>query len=262
MSELWQVVRGDDPLVATAIHDGHELRPEILAQMVLSEPERLREEDPYTGRWTEVASTRIVARISRFEVDLNRPRDRAVYLRPEDAWGLELYEQPLSSAAIDRSLAEYDRFYTELHELLADLVRRHGTVVVLDLHSYNHLRQGPAGPAADPAQNPEVNIGTGTLDRDRFGGIVERFMADLTGYDFMGRPLDVRENVKFRGGQLSRWAHATFPGCVGVLAVEFKKIFMDEWSGELHAVRHEEILRALTCAARGVRAELQESLRP
>ena len=41
-------------------------------------------------------------------------------------------------------------------------------IVVFDLHTYNHRRNGPDGPPADPAGNPQVNIGTGTMNRDRW----------------------------------------------------------------------------------------------
>ena len=34
------------PLVATSVHAGHDLRPEIAAAMTLSEDDRFREEDP------------------------------------------------------------------------------------------------------------------------------------------------------------------------------------------------------------------------
>ncbi len=37
------------PVVATAIHDGHEVRPDLLKHFALSEDERLREEDPHTS---------------------------------------------------------------------------------------------------------------------------------------------------------------------------------------------------------------------
>ncbi len=63
-------------------------------------------------------------------------------------------------------------------------------------------------------------------------GVVDRFMARLRSYDFPGGELDVRENVKFAGGHFSRWVHETFPSTGCVLAVEFKKFFMDEWTGE------------------------------
>ena len=112
---------------------------------------------------------------------------------------------------IERSLEEYDRFYAEVKRFFTDLKRRFGQFVVFDVHSYNCLREGPDRPSADPALNPEVNIGTGTMDRERWASIVDRFMSDLRTFDFLGRHLDVRENVKFKGGQFSRWIHETFP---------------------------------------------------
>jgi N-formylglutamate deformylase len=250
--DLWGISRGDSPIVATAIHDGHDVREEVAEIMALPEPDRLREEDPYTGVWAEVALTRLVPRRSRFEVDLNRPRDRAVYLGPEDAWGLQVWKNELPGALVERSLVEYDAFHAQAHEILSELVSRFGVVVVLDLHTYNHRRSGPVAEPADPESNPEVNVGTGTVDKERFAGIVDRFVEDLGQYDFRGRHLDVRENVKFRGGHFSRWVHETFPGTACTLAVEFKKFFMDEWSGEIDRDLHGEISRALAATVPGL----------
>ncbi|MGH8657056.1 MAG: N-formylglutamate amidohydrolase, partial [Gammaproteobacteria bacterium] len=73
---------GDGPIVATAIHAGHALHPEIAALIALDEATRLREEDPFTAQLARVAPTRLIALRSRFEVDLNRPRERAVYRVP------------------------------------------------------------------------------------------------------------------------------------------------------------------------------------
>jgi len=258
---LWSCTRGDSPIVATAIHDGHEVREEVAELLALPEPDRLREEDPYTGAWTEVAPTWLVPRRSRFEVDLNRPREKAVYLGPEDAWGLQVWKTELPGALVGRSVAEYDAFYARAHEILSDLVSRFGVAVVLDLHTYNHRRSGPTAAPAEPERNPEVNVGTGTLDKERFGGVAARFMADLGHYDFFGRRLDVRENVKFRGGHFSRWVHETFPGSACTLAVEFKKFFMDEWSGTIDSDVHGEISRALAATVPGLRAAADAVLR-
>ncbi len=242
---LWHIQEGNGPLVAAAVHDGHRLREEVARHSALSESERLREEDPYTGAWTAVADTRIVAGFSRFQVDLNRPRDRAVYRQPEDAWGLSLWKNPLPEDAIARSLQEYDDFYAEVNRVLSDLGKRHSRFVVYDIHSYNHRREGPAGPPADPEANPEVNVGTGTLDRERWAPVIDRFIEALRAFDYLGRRLDVRENVKFRGGNFPRWIHQTFPESGCALAIEFKKFFMDEWTGELDRRQHETIQRAL-----------------
>ena len=43
-------------------------------------PTKHSQEDPFTGIWTTVAPTRLIGLHSRFEVDFNRPRDKAVYL--------------------------------------------------------------------------------------------------------------------------------------------------------------------------------------
>ena len=40
---LWHTEFGDGPLVACAIHDGHEVRPELVSCLRLSDAERLYE---------------------------------------------------------------------------------------------------------------------------------------------------------------------------------------------------------------------------
>ena len=222
-------------VVSTAIHAGHELRPAIASLTALDDATRLREEDPFTDRLTEIAGATVVAHRSRFEVDLNRPRAHAVYRVPDDAWGLDLWREPLSDHEIEQSLTLYDDFYRELGHHL-DGVAARGPFVVLDLHSYNHRRDGADAPAAPPADNPDINVGTGALDRDRWGAVVDAFMGTLG-------DRDVRENVRFRGGELSRWVneHYSDRGCA--LAIEFKKTFMDEWTGVLDEGRLEGLRR-------------------
>lgn len=254
---MWKISKGKGPLIATAIHEGHELRDEVAKLTALSDQERLREEDPYTGKWTEVAETRIVVQRSRFEMDLNRPRDKAVYQFPEDAWGLNLWKQLPGTGIIEQSIIQYDNFYKEVRQLLEEKIAQHGFFLVLDLHSYNHRREGPDGPADDPKNNPEVNIGTGTIERTHWRPLIDRCISDLKGFEFLGRNLDVRENVKFRGGQLSRWVNTHFPenGCA--LAIEFKKFFMNEWDGELNQQTHKAISQALRAPLPGLLEELK-----
>jgi N-formylglutamate deformylase len=219
---LFEIVIGDGPIVATAIHDGHDLRPDCAEAMVLDEATRLREEDPFTARFAAIAPTRLVAKRSRFEVDLNRPRDKAVYTCAEDAWGLDVWRATPSAELVADSLAIYDAYYAALERVLRDKIAKHGKVVVLDCHSYNHRRDRVV---ADPAANPEINLGTGTVPAQR-RPLVDRFRSDLAAQGF-----DVRENVKFKGGEMSRWVHATFPTTAVCLALELKKTFMDEWTG-------------------------------
>jgi N-formylglutamate deformylase len=254
---IWRMERGDGPLVAMAVHDGCEVRSEVLRHMVIDQSSRMREEDPHTASWTMVAPTRIVGLRSRFEVDLNRPRDKAVYLTPDDAWGLEVWDGALPGDVVARSLAEYDAFYGELQLLFSELAERHGRFFVYDLHSYNHLRDGANGPPADRDGNPQVNVGTGTIiDRDRWAPVIERFIGDLSSFDFPGGALDVRENVRFRGGNCARWAHQTFPDSACVLSLEVKKFFMNEWTGEVNRELLDAVGRALISTVPGVLEEL------
>ncbi len=252
----WQAQAGAGPLVAVALHAGHDVRPEVAEHLAISEADRLREEDPYTDEWVVVAGTRVIVSRSRFEVDLNRPRSRAVYRNPQDAWGLQVWRRCPPAEMVDGSLVLYDAFYAHLRTVLAGVERLHGPFVVLDLHSYNHRRGGPDHPPADPDGNPQVNVGTATMNRLRWGPVVDRFISDLRAFDFPGGRLDVRENVKFGGGHLARWVHESFARSGCALAIEFKKFFMDEWTGEANRVMMTAITDALRSTVPGVHEEL------
>lgn len=258
LSSHWILQRGRGPIVAAAIHNGHDVREIVAERFALSEEAQLREEDPCTAEWAQIAKTQIIGLRSRFEVDLNRPREHAVYLQPVDAWGLEVWNQPPDAELVEASLREYDAFYAAVEQLLRGLVHDFGHVVVYDLHSYNHRREGWCGPASKAESNPEINIGTGTMDRTYWGPVVDRLIAELRHYDFQGRYLDVRENVRFRGGYLGTWIHETFPKQVCAIAIEVKKFYMNEWTGFADPVIVEEIFHALSSTLPGVESELKQ----
>ena len=254
----WNLIEGNSPLIATAVHDGHIVRDELKSIMILTDEDQLREEDPFTGELTEVAQTRLIGLRSRFEVDLNRPREKAVYVKPEDAWGLNIYKTEPSQEMVDRSLKDYDMFYSELHRLLTDFQKRFGRFVVYDIHSYCHRRNGPDGAEADPDLNPEVNIGTGTLNREFWAPIIDRFISDMQSFNNAGSKLDVRENIKFKGGYFPKYIHENFPKSACVLSIEFKKNFMDEWTGKLFRDKFQLLKDALSSTVPGVLQELEK----
>jgi len=232
-------------LVATAIHAGHDLRDEIRDAMALDEPTRLREEDPFTDAIGSHCPARVVVHRSRFEVDLNRDRDGAIYRRPEDAWDLDVWhESPLPADLSARSAEIHDAFYAALGERL-DVVAARGPFVLYDVHSYNHRRDGADAQEGPFEDNPEVNVGTGTLDRDRWGGVVDAFVEALSGQDTAGGDIDVRENVRFEGAHLAKWVHERYPDRGVALALEFKKTYMDEWTGEPDQQRIDALAQAL-----------------
>ena len=246
-------------LIAVAIHAGHDLRPELAAAVAVDDATRMREEDPFTDSLTVAGDVAVLVHRSRFEVDLNRPRSQAVYLTPNDAWGLESWKWGLPKEVVDRSLQIYDDFYGAMASGMDALAGR-GSFVVLDIHSYNHRRDGASRPAAPVAKNPEVNVGTGALDRRRWAHVVDRFIADLGRQEVAGHLLDVRENVRFRGGHFSRWVSQRYPGVGCVLALEFKKVFMDEWTGVADDDHLAQLARALEASLTGLRDAVDEDV--
>lgn len=64
--------------------------------------------------------------------------------------------------------------------------------------------------------------------------------------------------MKFFGGQHARWAHERFPETACVLAIEFKKFFMDEWTGQPDMTLVEAIGDALKSTVPGVLEELSK----
>lgn len=254
--QTWRLHLGNGPLIASAIHAGHELRDEVAGLSALSDNDRLRQEDPYTDLWASVAPTRVIGLRSRFEVDLNRPREKAVYRGPEDAWGLRVWKSPPLAAVIERSLAQYDAFYRAMGYLLTELSELHGRFVIFDLHSCNDCRDSRNGTPAERETSTQVDIGTGTMDRARWGAVIDRFIHDLSAFDFPGGRLNVRENATLRKGQLSRWVHETYPESGCSIAIEFKNFFMDERTGEPDHAAVDAIRRALESTVPGVREEV------
>lgn len=246
------------PLITAAIHDGHKLSESFARLSALKDIERLREEDPFTGNWAMISENRIIARHSRFEFDLNRPPGKAIYLKPEDAWGLNLWIKEPSEQVIRLTLDRYNSIYERIHDGLTALTERFGKVVILDLHSYNHRRGGPDAPPDDPLLNPEINVGTGTMDRGFWAPVVDRFLDDLRSYDFQGRQLDIRENIKFRGGYFPRWVHENFKESACCISVEVKKIFMDEWSCEPYKKMTDAVSDAIKCTVAGLVEEISK----
>ena len=154
---------------------------------------------------------------------------------------------------MSESLRLHDAYYAMLGVQLDEIVARHGRFVLLDVHSYNHRRDGPGRDPTPQADAPDINIGTSSMPRDQWSFVVDPLIEAMRQFDFNGRHLDVRENVAFQGkGEQTRFVHERYPGTGCAIAIEFKKFFMDEWSGqprqdELAAMRRFMTHAADTC---------------
>ncbi|MGY1457886.1 MULTISPECIES: N-formylglutamate amidohydrolase [unclassified Luteimonas] len=254
----WNIAVADGPVVATAIHDGHAIRPSLQSLLALPDDVRFREEDPLTGVLTAVGDVRIQVPTSRFELDLNRPRTAAVYARPEDCWGLEAWRGTLPDAEIERSLASWDRFHAMVAELLDRLLQRWEAVLLIDLHSYNHRRDGPDAAPAPQDANPDIELGLTTADPERWAAVCERFAAALRATPLHGRAPDVRANVRFpTGGDFPEWVYARWGARVCTISPEYKKIFMDEHTGQADIAALYALRDGLQAAVDAVRPDFE-----
>ena len=96
-----------EPALSAAIHNGGNLRPELVDNCLLSQAERYYEEDPFTGSLIDQQPITLIAQDSRYEYDLNRITDDCVY---ETAWGKEIWKTPLSVEAIAASKEKHAQF--------------------------------------------------------------------------------------------------------------------------------------------------------
>jgi len=239
----FNIDKKDSPIIALALHDGHFITPEVLSYMNLKEHERFREEDPYTAYMADLHVNKVTVHTSRFLVDLNRLENKAIYKVPEDAWGLQIWKNEFPKKIEKNLLEYYQSFYNKIEELIKEIIQKFGYFLILDIHSYNHRRESPDKTAPE-IDNPEINIGT-AFNHSKWQPLTKNFMAYLSQCLIAGKYPDVRENIVFKGGGLSQWVNNSYGenGCV--LSVEFKKTFMDEWTGRAFINHIQEIRKAL-----------------
>ncbi|MFD1770564.1 N-formylglutamate amidohydrolase [Sphingobacterium suaedae] len=225
----FKVNRNDSPIWASAIHDGHQTSPTIAPYFQLDEQARLREEDPYTACMAELPVNQFLVSTSRFQLDINRALPDAVYLRPEQAWGLHVWKETLPGEILQSLYLAYDDIYARIDQWVQETINRHGYFVWLDIHSYNAKRQGP-DEVVDQQTNPQINLGT-QFNHARWRPLIDIFLDSASSQQLAERPVDIRENVKFKGGHLAQHLLQKYgdQGCV--LSIEFRKDFMDEWTG-------------------------------
>jgi hypothetical protein len=119
--------------------------------------------------------------------------------------------------------------------LLDSIVEQHGRFILLDVHSYNHRRDGPHAPATEPARAPDINLGTFSMPKGRWDHVMDALVDGVRRFDYPGRQLSVGIDVAFQGrGALTRFVHENYPDAGCAIALEVKKFFMDEWTGVPH----------------------------
>lgn len=206
------------PYVCGAVHDGHQFRKELWQKCLHTEYERWYEEDPKTMQMVQSHPIVIAGRDSRFEYDLNRAPENAIY---EDAWGKKLWKQPLNASEKEKSLQKHHNFYTVVHALISKLEQKFRNVIVYDMHSYNWQRWD--------REVPVFNLGTINIDQNRYKDVVELWRKTL---ESISLPNNIKTTAKvndvFKGnGYFLKYITQNFSNTL-VLATEVSKIYCNE----------------------------------
>ncbi len=207
------------PYICGAVHDGHQFRKDLWDNCLHTAYERWYEEDPETKNMVISHPILIAGCDSRFEYDLNRPPEEAVF---DTAWGKQLWKNPLSEAEKQKSLQKHSNFYKVVHALVSKLEKKFGICVVYDMHSYNWQRWD--------REVPTWNLGTSNIDNDRFGDEVESWRQMLASIEL---PNDIKQTAKinntfYGNGYFLKYITKNFKNTL-VLATEIAKVYCDEY---------------------------------
>ncbi|MBD3636319.1 MAG: DUF1704 domain-containing protein [Crocinitomicaceae bacterium] len=209
------------PFVCTAIHDGHNFREELQDNIIHTEYERWYEEDPKTLEFISSFPIVLAGKDSRFEYDLNRPPETAVY---KDAWGKPVWKKALTARERTTSLSKHENFYRVVEALITKLEKLFKACVVYDIHSYNYKRH--------ERDVPVFNVGTERIDVKKFGNVKNAFLKGLASIELPDIKNTTAENDVFMGrGYLLQFVTEKFDNTL-VLATEIKKIYCNEETGE------------------------------
>lgn len=210
------------PWLATAIHDGSGFRDELQDISLISRSQRWYEEDPCTGDMVSEAPIFLKGLDSRFEYDLNRAPENAVY---DTAWGEKCWKEPLSKEQKSISLQKHSNYYRVLGALLRKLESKFERVVLHDMHSYNWKRHNRIV--------PEFNLGIELIDKEKWKEEIGEWFKLLSDIEIPRNTNTTAINDVFwgRGYQLANTV-SKFKRTL-VLATEMSKIYCDELTGEV-----------------------------
>jgi len=219
------------PYACAAVHDGHQFRKDLWDNCLHTEYDRWYEEDPETKNMISSHPIVIAGCDSRFEYDLNRPPEEAVF---ETAWGKQLWKNPLSEVQKQTSLAKHTAFYDVVRVLIETVETKFGVAIVYDMHSYNWKRWD--------REVPTWNLGTSNVDNVRFGDVIDSWRQSLSEIKL---PNNIKSTAKindtFQGnGYFLKYITENFQNTL-VLATEVAKIYCDEYTQMLYP----EVIRAI-----------------
>ncbi|PBJ83478.1 N-formylglutamate deformylase [Lysobacteraceae bacterium NML93-0399] len=239
---IFQLHRGDAPLLVSLPHDGTRVPDDIAARLTPSAA-RVPDTDWHIARLYDFARTLgasvLVPAYSRYVIDLNRAEDDVSLYPGQNTTGLCPVVQ-FDGAPVYRDGAEPDAaevrarverywrpYHTALQDELARLKAAHGRVVLWEGHSI----KGDL-PFLFEGRLPDLNLGTagGASCTPSLQARLESVLAAQDRYGWVA-------NGRFKGGHITRHFGAPAQGIEAVQLETSQRCYMDETSFAWDAAR-------------------------
>ena len=231
MKPAYDFYEGDSPLLISVPHDGR-LVPDDIAASMSGAGRSLVDTDWHVSYLYDFArdlgASMIIARYSRYVVDLNRPADDATLYEGQQGTGLcplqtfggeDIYEETVNIDVAERVERFWSPYHAKLAATLAHLREKHGHALLWDAHSISS-----EVPMLFDGRLPVLNIGSfdgRSCGASRLEAVVA--VAEQSPYETV-------TDGRFKGGYITR--HYGRPDA-GVEAIQLEiaqRAYMDEES--------------------------------
>lgn len=246
MTDVYDFHAGDLPLLVSVPHDGRLLPPEMEGQMTEAGL-ALPDTDWHVARLyafaKDLGASMIVARYSRYVVDLNRPADDAALYPGQLATGLcprqsfdgrELYRAGVRIDTTDRVERFWRPYHVRIRDTLDRLRREHGRALLWDAHSI-----ASRVPALFDGELPVLNIGT--FDGRSCDAAIAATVARIAA----GSPYEAVRDARFKGGYITRHYGDPANGLHAVQLELAQRAYMDEATGVYDEIRASQLADTL-----------------
>lgn len=253
--EIFQLHRGDAPLLVSLPHDGSAIPDDLLPRLTPS-ARSAPDTDWHVSRLydfaRELGASMIVPRWSRYVVDLNRPPDDVSLYPGQNSTGLcpgvqfsgEPVYLPGSEPDADEVAGRVDRYWRPYHQALAAELERlrdlHGKVVLWEGHSIRSRL-----PFLFDDQLPALNLGTAD-GASCSPDLARRLSAVLDAQDGYSHVV----NGRFKGGYITRQYGQPDKGVHAVQLELAQRTYMDEESFHWQPERAEMVTPILSALLR------------
>ncbi len=223
-------IRKYEPLVGLAPHAGRQVREELHMKMAIEETERRTEEGPATDDFVSSYPIQMIALDSRYEYDIDRPREESVYLKPFQSWGKKVWRTPPTKDELTISYQKYDEFHELFDFMIEQFTGMFGKLVCFDLHTYSPKRPAFVGKTG---ALPMFCLATTEAERKKFKEPIEFILSQMNKVNLPGGGSGAKENDPFKKeGALVRELSEKYSDSL-FLSIDIKNNYLHEETGDL-----------------------------